>query len=164
MSLKTLDQEEKILNDIQNGTAVRLERALLVLSGLKTDEELRSYELKIDGIYGRFLKKCDDQYLFDRSRLPLYLHRPIAKSLFEYLWSSKPNATVNPSSYRSGRCSDQLQCAPFCRNMRCLTSLYSVLGLRAGLKLSLLGALDHLLNRLRVGSKPSTLITPIHKV
>jgi tetratricopeptide (TPR) repeat protein len=34
-----------------------------------------------------------------------------------------------------------------------LTSLYSVLGLRAGLKLSLLGALDHLLNRLRVGQQ-----------
>ena len=151
MSIQTLDHEEQILNTIKNGTAVSLERALLALSGLKTDEEFRSYQLKIDDIYGRFLKKCDNKSLSEHSRLPSYLHRPIAKCLFEYLWSSKPkrygesflltdvvDAQINSDVHHLvGTCVG-------------LTSLYSILGLRAGLNLSLLGALDHLLTRLRV--------------
>lgn len=147
-----LDQEEKILDSIKSGKPVSLERALLVLSGLKTDAEFRSYQLKIDEIYGRFLKRCDNKSPSDQSRPPSYWHRPIAKRLFEYLWNSKPkrygefyllthvvDAQLNPSVHQSvGTCVG-------------LTSLYSILGLRSGLNLSLLGALDHLLTRLRVG-------------
>jgi tetratricopeptide (TPR) repeat protein len=154
VSIQTLDHEEKILQYIRNGVAVSLERALLVLSGLKTDEEFRTYQVKIDDIYGRFLKKCDNKSLSDRSRLPSYWHRPIAKCLFEYLWNSKPkrygesflltevvDAQLNSGVHHSvGTCVG-------------LTSLYSVLGLRAGLNLSLLGGVDHLLTRLRVGQQ-----------
>ena len=154
MSIQTSDHEEEILHSIKKGKAVSLERALLVLSGLKTDEEFRSYQLKIDDIYGRFLKKCNNKSLSDQPRLPSYLHRPIAKCLFEYLWSSKPkrygesflltdvvDAQINSDLHHSvGTCVG-------------LTSLYSILGLRAGLELSLVGALDHLLTRLRVGQQ-----------
>ena len=154
MSMQTSDHEEQILNTIKNGTAVSLERALLVLSGLKTKEGFRSYQLKIDDIYGRFLKKCDNKSLSDQSRLPSYLQRPIAKCLFEYLWSSKPKrfgesfllADVVDAQLNS----DVNHLVGTCVG---LTSLYSILGLRAGLNLSLLGALDHLLTRLRVGQQ-----------
>jgi tetratricopeptide (TPR) repeat protein len=154
MDLPTLDHEETMLRDITDGTFVALERALLVLSGLKTAAEIRSYQQKIDAIWGRFLNKCDLQNLSDQSRPPAYLHRSIAQCLFEYLWNSKPkrfgkcflltdvvDAQLDPDVHRSvGTCVG-------------LTSLYSVLGLRAGLNLSLLADLDHLLSRLRVGQQ-----------
>jgi tetratricopeptide (TPR) repeat protein len=148
----TLEQEETILHDIQGGKPVSLEGALLVLSGLQTDAELRSYQNKIDDIFGRFLHKCDHMVPSDPSISPSYLHRSIAKCLFAYLWNSKPkrfgehfllthviDAQLNPDAHHLvGTCVG-------------LTSLYSVLGLRAGLDLSLLMTLDHLLSRLRVG-------------
>ena len=149
-----MDHEETILRDIKDGTAVSLERALLVLSGLKTDEEIRSYQLKIDDIYGRFLKKCDNKSLSDQSKPPPYLHRPIAKCLFEYLWNSKPKrfgeSFLLTDVVDAQLDSDVNHLVGTCVG---LTSLYSVLGLRAGLNLSLLVALDHLLSRLRVGQQ-----------
>ena len=154
MGLKTLDHEDSILLDIKDGIPVSLERALLVLSGLKTDSEIRSYHHKIDDVFGRFLKKCDNGSFSGQSKPPSYLHRQMAKCLFDHLWTSKPkrfgehflltdvvDAQLNPDVHRSvGTCVG-------------LTSLYSVLGLRAGLNLSLLTASDHLLSRLRVGQQ-----------
>jgi tetratricopeptide (TPR) repeat protein len=78
----------------------------------------------------------------------------LAQCLFEYLWNSKPkrfgedflltdvvDAQLNPDVHSVvGTCVG-------------LTSLYSVLGLRAGLNLTLLLASDHLLSRLRVGQQ-----------
>jgi tetratricopeptide (TPR) repeat protein len=152
LNRQTLDHEEKVLRGIRDGTPVSLERALLVLSGLKTDELILSYQNKIDNIFERFTKKCTDMSSSVHSKPPAYLHLSIAKCLFEYLWTSKPkrfgrhflltdvvDAQLDPNVHRLvGTCVG-------------LTSLYSVLGLRAGLNLFLLSGLDHLLSRLRVG-------------
>lgn len=154
MLSQMLDREKAIPRGITDGTAVSLERALLVLSGLKTDEEIRSYKYKIDNIFRYFLNKCRFMNFSNRSIPPPYLHRAIARCLFEYLWTSKPkrfgeyflladvldaqlDANVN---HPVGTCVG-------------LTSLYSVLGLRAGLNLSLLVNSDHLLSRLRIGDQ-----------
>ena len=154
MTLKILDHEETILRDIKDGTVGSIEKVLLVLSGLKTDEEIRSYQYKIDDIFGRFLNKCGGNGFSVRSKPPAYLHRTIANRIFEYLWNSKPkrfgeyflltdvvDAQLDPDLNRLvGTCVG-------------LTSLYSVLALRAGLNLSLLADLGHLLSRLRVGDQ-----------
>lgn len=154
MTLKTLPHEETILRDMKVGTFGSIERVLLVLSGLETDEEIRSYQDKIDDIFGRFLNKCGSNGFSVRSKPPAYLHRTIAHRIFEYLWNSKPkrfgeyflltdvvDAQLDPDLNRLvGTCVG-------------LTSLYSVLALRAGLNLSLLADLDHLLSRLRVGEQ-----------
>jgi tetratricopeptide (TPR) repeat protein len=154
MNLQTSDLEEAILCDIRNGAPVSLESALLVLSGLKTDAEIRSYQHKIDSIFTRFANKCDTSILARQPKPPLYWHRTIAQTLFEYLWNSKPkrfgeyflltdvvDAQLNPDVHSVvGNCVG-------------LTSLYSVLGLRAGLNLTLLVASDHLLSRLRIGQQ-----------
>ena len=79
---------------------------------------------------------------------------PLQKCLFEYLWISKPkrfgeyflltdviDAQLN---------SDVQHLVGTCVG---LTSLYSVLGLRAGLNLSLMVASDHLLSRLNMGQQ-----------
>lgn len=149
------DDELTILKDIGAGMAVvSIEELLLVLSGIKTDDEVRSYQKKIDQIFDRFLAKCKGKNLPYRSKPPLYLHQEAANLLFEYLWTSKPkrfgkkflltqviDAQLNSDCHHSvGTCVG-------------LTSLYSVLGLRAGLSLTLLVDSDHLLSRLRVGER-----------
>ncbi len=154
MDLQALDYEEEIVRSIKDGAPVSLEKALLVVSGLKTDKEIRSCQTKIDLIYGRFLGKCGDMSLSGRSTPPAYLHPSIAKALFEYLWTSKPkrfgesflltdvvDAQLDPDVHRPvGTCVG-------------LTSLYSVLALRAGLDLFVLSGLDHLRTGLRVGRR-----------
>jgi tetratricopeptide (TPR) repeat protein len=154
MSLQTLDHEEKILRDIKDRRVVSLERALLVLSGIETKKDIQSYVNKIDDIFKRFLTKCDNIIIAEQLEFPLYLHLEIAKRLFEYLWNSKPkrfgesflladvvDAQLNSNlNHLIGTCVG-------------LTSLYSVLGLRAGLNLSLLVSSDHLLSRLWVGKE-----------
>ena len=152
MSLQTLDYEEEIIGNIRDGIPVSLERALLVLSGLKTDGEIRSYQCKIDDIFSRFVKKCYDNILSDHSSPPPYLHRSIAKCLFEYLWNSKPKR-FGEHFFLTDVIDAQLDSDLHRLVGTCvgLTSLYSVLGLRVGLNLSLLVGSDHLLSRLRVG-------------
>jgi tetratricopeptide (TPR) repeat protein len=149
-----VDLEQAIVREIKEGKAVPLEKALLVLSGLKTDQEIQCYHHKVDDIFDRFLKKWGNRISSDPPRPPAYLVRPIAECLFEYLWTSKPkrfgqfflltdviNAQLNPDVHQSvGTCVG-------------LTSLYSVLGLRAGLSLTLLVVSGHLLSRLRVGQQ-----------
>jgi len=154
IDLQTLDYEETILHDIRDGILISLEKVLLVLSGLKTNEEISCYQHKIDDLVGRFQNKCSKENPLNHSKLPLYLHRSISQCLFEYLWTSKPkrfggyflltdviDAQLNPDVHSSvGTCVG-------------LTSLFSVLGLRAGLHLSLLMDSEHLLSRLRVGEQ-----------
>lgn len=152
--MSALEQEEQLIKDICAGIPVSMERALLVLSGLSTDDEIRSYQGKLDSIFARFLGKCSERKLTFQHRLPLYHHREAAKVLFDYLWTSKPkrfgrnflltqviDAQLDPDIEVSvGTCVG-------------LTALYSVLGLRVGLNLTLLINSDHLLNRLRVGEE-----------
>jgi len=154
MDLETLDYEESIIRDIKNGTQVSLERALLVLSGLKTDVQIQYYQFRIDDIFSRFLMKCDIESSAELSMPPSYLHQSIAKCLFDYFWSSKPkrfgDSFLLTEVVDAQLDSDVNRLVGTCVG---LTSLYSVLALRVGLDLSLLAASDHLLNRLRVGQQ-----------
>lgn len=154
MNMQTLEREATMLHDITAGKPVPLERALLILSGLKTDEALGSYQHKIQDIWGRFLSRCDHKILSNDSIPPAYWHRSIAKWLFDYLWNSKPKrfgaGFLLTEVVDAQLDSDVNRVVGTCVG---LTSLYSVLGLRAGLNLSLLAASDHLLSRLRVGDE-----------
>jgi tetratricopeptide (TPR) repeat protein len=154
MNPGALDFEERILNELKDGTAVSLEKVLLVISGLRTDAEIQPYQSKIDTLFGYFLNKCEKKGFFETPRPPLYLHQPIAKFLFEYLWTSKPKRFgeyfLLTDVVDAQLDSDVHHLVGTCVG---LTSLYSVLGLRAGLKLSLLASSDHLLSRLRVGEQ-----------
>ena len=146
--------EDSILLWESAGGPVPLERALLILSGLETDEEVSAHEGRIDAIFLRFLEKSGLRTHLSPIRPPPYLHVDIARRLFEYLWTSKPrrfgepfllaevvDAQLDPDGSRPvGTCVG-------------LTSLYSVLALRAGLSLSLMVSSDHLLNRLRMGDR-----------
>lgn len=148
------EQEEQLIEKIAAGIPVSLEMALLVLSGLSTDDEIRSYRSKLDAIFARFLRRCSERKLTLQFRLPRYHHREAAEVLCDYLWTSKPkrfgrnllltqviDAQLDPDiEVGVGTCVG-------------LTALYSVLGLRVGLNLTLLINSDHLLSRLRVGEE-----------
>jgi tetratricopeptide (TPR) repeat protein len=154
MNAHALDHEREALRELIGRKAHWLERTLLVLAGLGTENDILSYRFKLDDLFRGFLGKYGDMRLLERARPPAYLHREIAKRLFEYLWNSKPkrfgehflltdviDAQINPDVHRSvGTCVG-------------LTSLFSVLGLRGGLNLSLLVSSDHVMNRLTVGER-----------
>jgi tetratricopeptide (TPR) repeat protein len=117
-------------------------------------EETLRYATRIDDIQGQFLNRSGLSPMAPSPGPPLYRHADIARSLFDYLWTSKPrrfgeyflladvvDAQLDPDMTRTvGTCIG-------------LTSLYSVLGARLGLHLSLLANPDHIMSRLRVGPR-----------
>ncbi len=146
-----MDFEEKLIQDIKAGNNVSLERGLLIISGLKTEEEISTYTQKLDQIYNGFIEKLTSKSPVSLSTLREYMAASLAKSLFEYLWNTKPKrcdgnflltdvieAQLDPDvNQKVGSCVG-------------LTTLFTVLGLREGLNLTILVSDSHILNRLRV--------------
>ena len=143
--------EEKLIQDVKDGRDVFLERGLLIISGLKAEGEIEAYTQKLDQIYNGFIEKLTSKSPVSLSTLRDYMAASLAKSLFEYLWNTKPkrcngnflltdviDAQLNPDiNQKVGSCVG-------------LTSLYTVLGLRESLELTILVSDSHILNRLRV--------------
>ena len=72
--------EDKIIAEFKDGKA-SVERTLLAISGLETEEEIFSYQRKLDFIQEDFEKSCP-------KRAGDY---QTAELLFDYLWRTKPN-------------------------------------------------------------------------
>ncbi len=146
-----MDLEKKLIQDIKAGNSVSLERGLLIISGLKTEGEIRTYTQKLDQIYHGFIEKLTSKSPVSLATLREYLVASLAQSLFEYLWNTKPrrcdgnflltdviDAQLDPDVNRKvGSCVG-------------LTALFTVLGLREGLNLKILVSDSHMVNRLRV--------------
>lgn len=146
-----MDFEEKLIQDLRAGKSVSLERGLLIISGLKTEGEIETYTQKLDQIYNGFIEKLTSKSPVSLSTLRDYMAASLAKSLFEYLWNTKPrrcdsnflltdviDAQLDPEVNRKvGSCVG-------------LTALFTVLGLREGLNLTILVSDSHMVNRLRV--------------
>lgn len=144
--------ETELIEDIKARKHVSLERALLVVSGLRSEEEIHEYTQKLDRIYHDFVKKLRAKSPVTLSVARKHLSSFVARSLFEYLWNVKPRrcdsqflltevieAQLNPDiNQKVGSCVG-------------LTSLYTILGLREHLHLSIMVSNSHLLNRLRIG-------------
>jgi tetratricopeptide (TPR) repeat protein len=146
-----MDLEEKLIQDVKAGNNVSLERGLLIISGLKTEGEIRTYSQKLDQIYDGFIEKLTKKSPVSLATLREYTIASLAKSLFEYLWNTKPrrcdsnflltdviDAQLDPDVNRKvGSCVG-------------LTALFTVLGLRESLNLTILVSDSHMVNRLRV--------------
>jgi tetratricopeptide (TPR) repeat protein len=142
---------KRVIEEIKSGDAVSLERSLLVISGLTAEQEIGDYQWKLDAIHEGYLKSFAS--LFPIGAPPGREHTVVfrARALFEYLWNAKP-----------GRCDGnvllkdvidaQLSADPARPVGSCvgLTSLYTVLGLREGLLLTVLTNGSHVLNRLTI--------------
>lgn len=146
-----MDLEEKLIQDVKAGNNVSLERGLLIISGLKTEGEIRTYTQKLDQIYDGFIEKLTKKSPVSLATLREYTIASLAQSLFEYLWNTKPrrcdgnflltdviDAQLDPDVNRKvGSCVG-------------LTTLFTVLGLRENLNLTILVSDSHIVNRLRV--------------
>jgi tetratricopeptide (TPR) repeat protein len=146
-----MDLEKKLIQDIKAGNSVSLERGLLIISGLKTEGEIRTYTQKLDQIYDGFIEKLTSKSPVSLATLRESLVASLAQSLFEYLWNTKPrrcdgnflltdviDAQLDPDVNRKvGSCVG-------------LTALFTVLGLREDLNLTILVSDSHIVNRLRV--------------
>jgi tetratricopeptide (TPR) repeat protein len=145
-----MDFEEKLIQDLRAGKSVSLERGLLIISGLKTEGEIETYTQKLDQIYNGFIEKLTSKSPVSLSTLREYMAASLAKSLFEYLWNTKPkrcdgnflltdviDAQLDPEvNQKVGSCVG-------------LTALFTVLGLRESLNLTILVSDSHMVNRLR---------------
>ena len=145
--------EEKVVQEIKAGNSVSLERTLLIISGLQTAGEIETYSQKLDQLYNGFIERLTTKSPLSLSSTRKHMKRTMAKWLFEHLWNTKPrrcntnylltdviDAQLNPDiDQKVGSCVG-------------LTSLYTVLGLREGLNLTILVSDSHILNRLRIDS------------
>jgi len=122
-----------------------IETILLIISGADSEEKLREYQLKIDGIIDDFLNHYE---IIERPSYSDIWELTTASKLFDYLWHEKENRygddfllkdvidnQLNPKSKNVGSCLG-------------LTSLYTVLGLRLGLNLITVSERKHMLSEL----------------
>ncbi len=145
------DLEKKLIQDTRAGRVVSLERGLLIISGLKTEGEIEKYSRKLDQIYNGFIEKLKSKSPVGLSTLRKYMARTRAKLLFEYLWNTKPKR-CNSNFLLTDVIDAQLNADINLKVGSCvgLTSLYTVLGTREGLNLTILVSDSHMVNRLRV--------------
>ena len=146
-----MDFEEKLIQDVKAGRDVSLERGLFIISGLKTEEEIEAYTRKLDQIHDEFIAKLTSKSPLSLSTLRKYMARTRAQSLFEYLWNTKPRR-CNSNFLLTDVIDAQLSTDVHQKVGSCvgLTGLYTVLGLREHLDLTILVSDSHIVNRLRV--------------
>jgi tetratricopeptide (TPR) repeat protein len=144
----TADLESTLIADMVAGKQVELERALLVVSGADTEEKIAEYKQKLDSIvdgFGKYKAEMDDaaelvcRILQAHSERPDFPLTSTAEALHNYLWQSKSIAHI-PDFRLTAVIDSQLDDSSNKRVGDCfsLTSLYTVLGLRLGLDLSVL--------------------------
>ena len=145
----THDPEERLIEEIRAGEDVSLERSLLVISGLTAEQEISGYRRKLDTIHEEYLKNVASRYPISAPPRREYTVFLRARALFEYLWNAKPrrcDGNVLLTDVIDAHLSaDPRQHVGSCVG---LTSLYTVLGLREGLRLTVLTNGSHVLNRL----------------
>lgn len=124
--------EDTLIAEIKQGKDFSLERALLIASGLQTEEEIAAYVRKIDQIqeyFHRYVKRLPSHKRLFHSK---------ARLLFDFFWESKPKRyleeknllTENIDAQLSGNSEEPVG------NCYGLTALYTVIGAREGLDLS----------------------------
>jgi regulator of sirC expression with transglutaminase-like and TPR domain len=148
-----MDFEEQLIRDIRAGNSVSLERGLLIISGLQREREIETYSQKLDRIYEGFIERLKEMSPLSLSSTRNHLPRSMAEWLFEHLWNTKPRR-CNSNFLLTEVIDAQLSSDVNQRVGSCvgLTSLYTVLGLREGLNLTILVSGSHMLNRLTIDS------------
>ena len=134
--------EQKIIQEIKQGD-FSVERALLIASGLTSENQIEEYRKKIETTvtdFKKFLKKRNTTNNGNQNY-------QIAKTLFNYLQKDHPDR-YNHNPLLTNVIDSQLSKDKKVGNCNGLTSLYTVLGLRLGLNLSVLFNDIHILTLL----------------
>lgn len=142
--------EKRLFSDIKKELPIDIERALLIVAGLKTEKQISEYQEKLDTIIDSFKDYQQEKGQGWRSGSP-----NTAESLHEYLWDCKPYRAKGDSYLLTEVIDSQLDEDQFAPVGDCLglTSLYSVLGLRLGLDLNVLDSPRHILSLLHAEGK-----------
>ena len=142
--------EDRLLDDISKGKEASTEDALLIVSGVKTPQELNKYKRKLDNIQARF-----QTWLRAKGAVSDFIHKEYmsitrARFLFEYLWNSKPrrhgNGYLLTVAVDAQLDPDVNSTLGSCIG---LTALYTVLCIRENIDTVILTNGDHVLNRLK---------------
>ena len=145
----THDPEERLIEEIRAGEDVSLERSLVVISGLTGEQDFSEYRRRLDAIHEGYLKNVASRYPIGAPPRREYTMFLRARALFDYLWNANPrrcDGNVLLTDVIDAHLSaDPRQPVGSCVG---LTSLYTVLGLREGLRLTVLTNGSHVLNRL----------------
>ncbi|MDP7244070.1 MAG: hypothetical protein QF568_01875 [Flavobacteriales bacterium] len=138
--------EDLMIKEVKSGD-FSLERALLIASGLTDEKQIDEYIKKIDTLQEGFNK-----YYSTLPKVEIFKKTQIAEALFKYLWETKPNR-YNSNFLLTDVIDTQLSQDKDQKVGNCLglTSLYTVLGLRNGLDLSVLYNDEHILSVLDDG-------------
>ncbi len=137
--------EIELIKDIKTGKNIPLEKALLTVSGLKTKESVEEYSQKLDKIQEEFEKDCTDQADFKENK---------GKALFDYLWTTKPTRYKEDRFLLTNVIDAQLDpLIPEVGNSLGLTTLYTLLGLREKLDISVMQSNGHVWNIVKNNDK-----------
>jgi len=159
-----MNLESELFDEAKKGivSPEQLERALLIICGLKTEDDIGSYQQKLDKIQQEFNEfkysgERDDLYNAMQDSILGDSVEPGAYNallLFSYLWNTKPcrfGSNNKLTDVIDGQLSDNKnEKVGDCSG---LTKLYSLLGLREGLDLSILYCPSQLMSRLNCGNR-----------
>jgi tetratricopeptide (TPR) repeat protein len=149
--------EDRLIDDMKRGIEVDLERALLIVSGIKTEEEVDEYVAKLDVLEWKFedyLHRKENSLLGKISSFleegifgPKSTEHKKANVLHKFLWKKKRKRYKEGFEGLDEVINSQLSNKKPIGNCLSLTSLYSVLALRADLDVSILLSKNHILSR-----------------
>lgn len=152
--------EQQLLADIGNNIRVPLERALLIASGLETENQIAKYMQKLDQIQEGF------EHYKERVGIKKGTHKiKVAEALNKYFWGGRLEI-YDKETFCLNKIIDR-QLAPInilgpIGNCLGLSALYGVIGPRVGLDFSILVSQDHVKVRLKAGKKIKD-IEPTHR-
>jgi tetratricopeptide (TPR) repeat protein len=137
----TPDLESILISDMQAGKPVELERALLIVSGADTEEQVSEYRRKLDNIMADF-----NSYLSVQAEPKIKSTIIMAMMLHYFLFKTRPHR-YGDEFLLTDVIDAQLDGDPDKPVGDCmgLTALYTVLGLRLGLNVSVLSLPEHVL-------------------
>jgi len=141
----TTTLEQRLSQNIKAGE-VSVERAMLIASGLDSEEAIQQYTARLDTLQKRF-----HDYLERKKRHP-NTQMETARELFDYLWEDKPRRNDENGDYKlttaiDAQLSEDKNLAV--GNCIALTALFTALGLREGLNLYATYIPGHVLSTLR---------------
>ncbi len=142
--------EERLIDNFVKGKQVSVEDVLLVVSGIKTPQELKEYKQKIGSIQSHFRAWIKSKGAVSEIIDENYMTVSRARFLFEYLWNSKPRR--HGKGYSVAAAIDaQLDPDTNVTLGSCvaLTGLYTILCIRENIHTVILASGDHVLNSLK---------------
>lgn len=143
MRIATTNLEERLVEEIKSGKDVPIERALLIISGLTDEAQIKDYVSKIAALQRGF----EEWYAMHSAGKPKVGYAKTARALFDFLWQDKPER-YNSRFLLTEVVDNQLSENVYQKVGSCvgLTSLYSILGLKNGLDLWVLDTGDHVIS------------------